>query len=172
MERISYENTNVLPAPTYNYKKTLKNPLASTYFSNMTASMNSDQKTVSLSKFADETSMHGLSNVFKTKSKSRKVIWVLFLVSALSASLFYIITRLSDYLSYSASSTSRDQYDNIEHTLPFPAVTICNNNPFLFSRNRLRSNLVREIVDLLLQIELDRSFTPPDDEYKEFLCVS
>ena len=110
---------------------------------------NENSENMHFTDIADEVGMHGLANVCKTKSTSRKIIWILMLCSAFTASLFYITTRLSDYMGYAASSTSRDFYENTEHTLPFPAVTICNNNPFLLSRNRLRSDLVKEVVDLL-----------------------
>ena len=127
---------------------------------------NHDSKPENLiEKFVGETTMHGVSTVFTTKSRSKKAIWTVIMISATCASLFYITTRLSNYLSYTASSTSRDYYDNADQTMPFPAVTICNNNPFLLSRNRMRSVVISEVVGILLKLELRTDFQPPLSYY-------
>ena len=116
--------------------------------------------------FSDETTMHGLSHVFTAKSTSRKIIWIVILVFAFSASVFYISSRLANYLSYSASSTSRKYFDNKEHVLKFPAVTVCSNNPFMLSRNGRKGQLMGEIMEeFLLPIGVNESFIPPSEEF-------
>lgn len=75
--------------------------------------------------FAVSTSFHGVHNIVRTKSKIRKVLWVLFLIGSIVIVAWQIGNRLIYYFSWPTTTSVVVQYvEKIE----FPAVTFCNLN--------------------------------------------
>ena len=70
---------------------------------------------------------HGLPNVFRTNYLYLKVFWMICFLASTSCCLYLISASLIAYFSFSVTvSTSRE----IQTPIDFPAVSICNLNPF------------------------------------------
>ncbi|XP_042326037.1 acid-sensing ion channel 5 isoform X2 [Sceloporus undulatus] len=77
--------------------------------------------------FATSTSFHGVHNIIRTKSKTRKVLWMLIVVGSIVLVSWQIRSRFINYFSWPTTTSVVVQYvENIE----FPAVTFCNLNRF------------------------------------------
>ena len=83
-------------------------------------------KSVAVNNFSD-SSVHAFSNVFRTKNKFLKLIWlVLFLISC-AVCAFLCVVAVEDYLAFEVATTIRV---NKKIPLSFPAVTICQSTVF------------------------------------------
>ncbi|XP_050802468.1 acid-sensing ion channel 5 [Gopherus flavomarginatus] len=77
--------------------------------------------------FAMSTSFHGLHNIVQTRSKIRKILWMLVVLGSIIIVTWQIWNRFSNYFSWPTTTSIIVQYvENIE----FPAVTFCNMNRF------------------------------------------
>ncbi|KAJ6668698.1 hypothetical protein lerEdw1_012181 [Lerista edwardsae] len=77
--------------------------------------------------FATSTSFHGVHNIVRTKSKTRKVLWMLVLIGSIVIVAWQIRSRFIYYFSWPTTTSVDVQYvEKIE----FPAVTFCNLNRF------------------------------------------
>ena len=75
-----------------------------------------------ISNFADETTLHGISNIIKSKSCTGKCAWTVVFILSLAAFSYYGYNNLTAFLSY---RTNLDV--EIEHeSVTFPQVTLCN----------------------------------------------
>ena len=108
--------------------------------------MSYDEKTPILSKIKavlieyvlTRTSFYGFSNIFKTKFIAIRIFWSLIVVFFISYLLYCIKESAINYLSYEVFT----KIEVIGEVLPiFPAVTICNSNPFVteFSNEFLKN---------------------------------
>ncbi|XP_053258686.1 acid-sensing ion channel 5 [Podarcis raffonei] len=77
--------------------------------------------------FATSTSFHGVHNIVRTRSKSRKALWMTVVVGSICLVAWQIGSRFANYFSWPTTTSVVVQYvENIE----FPAVTFCNLNRF------------------------------------------
>ena len=74
------------------------------------------------------TSAYSLSNIFKTKFRAMRILWLLVFISFTFCSLLCIKQSIDDYLSYRVL-TNFQVIDVVQSD--FPAVAICNVNPFV-----------------------------------------
>ncbi|XP_039383971.1 acid-sensing ion channel 3 isoform X2 [Mauremys reevesii] len=86
----------------------------------------------SLQVFANNSSLHGISHIFRHGSLSlRRVLWALFFLGSLGLLLLVCMERVTYFFSY-PHVTKLDEV--AAPNLTFPAITICNLNEFRFSR--------------------------------------
>ncbi|CAM2113105.1 unnamed protein product [Caretta caretta] len=77
--------------------------------------------------FATSTSFHGLHHIVQTRSRIRKVLWMLVVLGSITIVAWQIWNRFTNYFSWPTTTSIVVQYvENIE----FPAVTFCNLNRF------------------------------------------
>ena len=77
--------------------------------------------------FVGSSTLHGLNNVFTSRTLLRRILWALILVSAMAWFSFQSSMLLKKYFSYPVTTKVSQEY---EDTPEFPAVTICNFNRF------------------------------------------
>ena len=77
--------------------------------------------------FCADTSAHGLSRVAAAKSWPGRLFWMAVFLSASVISIHQITKSFATYLQY---PTKTDFSVTIKEQLLFPAVTVCNINPF------------------------------------------
>ncbi|RNA35822.1 acid-sensing ion channel 2 [Brachionus plicatilis] len=95
--------------------------------------------------------MHGFPNIFRTKYLTVRIIWIISFLAS-NGFCFYIITiNTINFFKYEVVTTIKVAEKN---SIPFPAVTVCNANPFLtedglkFVENFLmENNLTDSILD-------------------------
>ncbi|XP_048364692.1 acid-sensing ion channel 5 [Sphaerodactylus townsendi] len=77
--------------------------------------------------FATSTSFHGVHNIVRTHSKTRKMLWMLIVLGSIVLVAWQISSRFINYFSWPTTTSVVVQYvENIE----FPAVTFCNMNRY------------------------------------------
>ena len=74
-----------------------------------------------------ESSYYGISKIMMDKSKIKRLTWIIFFMGSLIGCFYLIIKCLIDYYDYKTSISLHHHQDS--HTI-FPAITICNMNPF------------------------------------------
>ena len=77
-------------------------------------------------KFVDTTATHGVRRIFNGKSKIRRLFWMLLFLGATIGCLYNIITQI---IFLAGNPTSTEIQFERKDSLPFPAVTICNQSP-------------------------------------------
>ena len=74
------------------------------------------------------TSFYGLSNIFRTKFILGKIYWSLIVIICISCVSFTMFVSIKEFLDYEV--VTKIQYHS--EILPrFPAITVCNQNPFI-----------------------------------------
>ena len=79
-----------------------------------------------VSKWLDDTTVHGIVHVFKSKSPVRRILWSIIFLAAAGYCLSNIIDRA---LYFASSPTSTTVSIELSDNQVFPTVTICNLNP-------------------------------------------
>ena len=79
-----------------------------------------------ISKWLDDTTVHGIVHVFKSKSPVRRILWSIIFLAAAGYCLSNIIDRA---LHFASSPTSTTVSIELSDSQIFPTVTICNLNP-------------------------------------------
>ncbi|CAF0821207.1 unnamed protein product [Brachionus calyciflorus] len=77
--------------------------------------------------WCENTTSHGFSNMVKTDSNLIRVSWVVLVLCFSSYCLYTVINSINSYLAYEVSVNYQIVADS---SAEFPAVTICNLNPF------------------------------------------
>ncbi len=72
--------------------------------------------------FAENTSMHGLSSLMRTRNTIFRCLWALLIISSVTTFTFEITTILKNYYSYTTVTTIKVTRTAIE----FPDITLCN----------------------------------------------
>lgn len=80
-----------------------------------------------LSTFCDYTSAHGFPHIKRAKAKLGKAIWALLCITFIVILIFEIYSIIDKYLKKPHNVLVEMKFDR---TLAFPAVTICNLNPY------------------------------------------
>jgi acid-sensing ion channel 5 len=114
------------------------------------------KKKSNLQKYAENNSVGGLSYVLSSKSKIRRLIWLIIILVCVAISLYLVRNTFSKLLDPPTSTTITNE-PNLN--LEFPAVTICNVNTF--SPNILRSYEILPNQTLEEGIFFDIFFTNP-----------
>ncbi|XP_054849497.1 amiloride-sensitive sodium channel subunit gamma [Eublepharis macularius] len=73
------------------------------------------------------TNTHGCRRIVVSRGRLRRALWILLTLTAVGLILWYCAQLILNYYAASVSVTVRF------HKLPFPAVTICNINPYKYS---------------------------------------
>nr|XP_056722524.1 amiloride-sensitive sodium channel subunit gamma [Euleptes europaea] len=73
------------------------------------------------------TNTHGCRRIVVSRGRLRRLLWILLTLAAVGLILWYCAQLILNYYVASVSVTVRF------HKLPFPAVTICNMNPYKYS---------------------------------------
>ena len=79
------------------------------------------------------SSCHGLPNIIRTQRYLIKIIWSLAFLTSLVYSVISIVNTINDFLNYDVVVNMELVQD---FDLEFPAVTVCNYNPFDFSNDQ------------------------------------
>ena len=80
-----------------------------------------------IANWCTDTTGHGLPHIFKSKNKVMKIIWTIFCITSFSYCFYTIIQCFISYFNYNVAVTILKVNDL---QAVFPAVTICNLNPF------------------------------------------
>jgi hypothetical protein len=83
---------------------------------------------------------HGLPNVVRTNNNLIKIMWITFFIISSAICGYFLATSILEYLKREVVSR---MYVVYELPTPFPAVTICNNYPFLTNQSK---EFVNEIL--------------------------
>ena len=92
-------------------------------------------------KYIESTTAHGVVRIFKSKSKIRRLFWLIVVLTAAGGCLYNISDRIQFLIS---SPTSTTISVTRRTTLTFPAVTVCNLNNF-----RITELEMRNLTDLI-----------------------
>ena len=90
----------------------------------------------------DNTTIHGIQNVLRTKNLFLKIVWTLFILASICIGIYYIIDSSLDYLKYSTVTTIK-VID--EKQAEFPTISVC-----------LYPNLNISIVKTITRLRFDR----------------
>ncbi|XP_040827341.1 acid-sensing ion channel 5 [Ochotona curzoniae] len=77
--------------------------------------------------FAISTSIHGVHNVVRNKSRLRRALWLAVVLGSVSLMVWQIYSRLLNYFTWPTTTSIEVQY---VEKMEFPAVTFCNLNRF------------------------------------------
>lgn len=80
------------------------------------------------SKWLDNTTVHGIAHIFKGKSTVKRVFWLVIFLGALAGCVYNVLNRLKLLISNPTSTSTK--IITSQEGVPFPAITICNLNPF------------------------------------------
>ncbi|CAF1463424.1 unnamed protein product [Adineta steineri] len=73
------------------------------------------------------TSTHGLRSVGRAYSSCNRLFWIIIFTVAFGFMFFFVISSVIEYFTYPTQTTTEI---NLERKMPFPAVTVCNANPY------------------------------------------
>ena len=99
-----------------------------------------------LQRWADTTTMHGISTIANSESKAKKIIWCMILVAVMGATGYYVIIRYQDYAGHKTSTSFKTEYKT--QGIEFPVVTVCNYNKFFYNKHSLGRRLARKTEKL------------------------
>ena len=88
--------------------------------------------------FVENATLHGLSHVVTGKSRIRRILWAVFVLTAIAFFSYQSISMLKKYFSFPNTTKVSLKYDSMPD---FPAVTICNFNKY-------RSSVVKNLTSL------------------------
>ena len=112
-----------------------------------------------VNKWLDDTTVHGIVHVFKSKSPVRRILWsIIFLVAA-----GYCLSNIIDRALYFVSSpTSTTVSIELSDNQIFPTVTICNLNPV--KRSFAEPHGLEDLLKLAYQTPVELLFTLSDND--------
>lgn len=104
-----------------------------------------------LVQLVENSTSHGLPNIMRTSRISIKILWIIFLLIAISACSYMIAKTISEYLQYEVIA-----YSEVitELSSEFPAITLCAINPLT---TKIAEQYVKELLDKdnFIDIDLD-----------------
>jgi hypothetical protein len=104
-----------------------------------------------LHNWLEETSLHGIPKINRSKNPITKIGWSVFVFVSFTCSLFFIFSSLATYLSYKVVS----QLSTIrQSSLIFPVVTFCSKQAFKTS-----SPSINQLINLTIQSNLNMGST-------------
>lgn len=96
--------------------------------------------------FCASTTAHGLGRAAEAKSRLARIFWMLIFTAAFILSVYQISSSFHDYLQF---PTQTEVYLVNKERLFFPAVTVCNLNPFKLS-TLINTALWHNIVSIVV----------------------
>ncbi|RNA22809.1 acid-sensing ion channel 1 isoform X2 [Brachionus plicatilis] len=78
--------------------------------------------------WTESMTMHGFPNIFRTKFLPIKIMWIILFLASTSACFFLIISNLINFFNFEVVTKIRVIKKD---SILFPAITICNINPFV-----------------------------------------
>ena len=119
--------------------------------------------------WAEKSTIYGIPE-FTEGSKIKKLILSLILLLAFVATVWYIQVRIADYSKFESFTFYRKKYTT-EKTLPFPAVTVCNDNRYYFNEDALRTKLLISLTSLDILLK-KLNYTGPELNVADILYAS
>lgn len=95
-----------------------------------------------LVEWAKASSSHGLPNIASSRHKHLKIIWTIAFLGCISICFYLILLTLLDYRTYPVNINIQEIIENPTY---FPAVTICNLNPFNSMDTSVHEDLIKRI---------------------------
>ena len=91
--------------------------------------------------FLNNTTINGIIHVFRGKSKIRRIVWGLIFLAAVIGCLTFISFSIMQFVNKPTATTIiyKSSEENGTH---FPAVTICNVNPYYSETDNLTNHLL------------------------------
>jgi hypothetical protein len=93
------------------------------------------------------TSTHGLRSVGRAYSIRNRVFWIIIFTVASGLMLYFVVSAVLQYFAYSTQTSIEVQLDR---KMPFPAVTVCNANPYRY--DTVNESLVNYFINYIHQI--------------------
>lgn len=100
-----------------------------------------DKYASTIRSFCSETTVHGLSRTVASRSRKEKGFWLIVLLFCTGFAFYQISGLIIIYLQYPVDVKLEFRHSN---ELEFPAITLCNNNPF--KKSQMNISMVREIA--------------------------
>ncbi|RNA32454.1 acid-sensing ion channel 1-like [Brachionus plicatilis] len=110
--------------------------------------------------WTESITIHGFPNIFRTKLKLVRFMWIIFFLISIGFCFYIISLNIISYLNFDVITKIRVIEKD---SLPFPAVTICNTNPFVtdeafkYVSSFLQNN---SIINFTTTNKLDEIFFP------------
>ena len=95
-----------------------------------------DKLSTTIRVFCSETTVHGLGRTVASRSRKEKCFWLLVLLCCTGYAFYQVATLIITYLEYPVD-VKLDVNPKTE--LEFPAITLCNMNPFRKSQTNFSS---------------------------------
>ncbi|ESN91499.1 hypothetical protein HELRODRAFT_165541 [Helobdella robusta] len=86
-----------------------------------------------IQKYGENTSIRGLSKLFKSNDKFLKLLWLILLLGSSTYMTMRLDKLFSDYYSYPVTT---EYGENIGQNILFPDITLCNIDPFATSQSK------------------------------------
>ncbi|XP_076806572.1 bile acid-sensitive ion channel-like [Clavelina lepadiformis] len=94
----------------------------------MTRSKKRKKKPIDIRReFAENTSFHGVHQIYTTWRRPVVVFWLTLLIVVLGLLIYQVTLRVLDYATYRTTTQISEEF---VYSLPFPAITICNYNRY------------------------------------------
>ncbi|RNA01862.1 acid-sensing ion channel 1 isoform X2, partial [Brachionus plicatilis] len=121
--------------------------------------------------WTESMTMHGFPNIFRTKFLAIKIMWIILFLASTTACFFLMTTNLINFFNFDVVTKIRViDKDSIN----FPAVTICNINPFVtqqgleYVQNILEENNISSFTDVTIDPIFQDEFSKLNSNYNIF----
>lgn len=84
--------------------------------------------------WSQSSTSHGYPNIFRTKNIVVKIMWLIFFLAGIGVGIYMVVRGVNQYFEYEVTTQIRRLRAD---SLVFPAVSICNINPFVTEAGRL-----------------------------------
>lgn len=118
----------------------------------------------------NKLTIHGLRNVLTSKSTINRLLWILFFLSAACTCSYLVFKGVSDYLEYKVNSKISFKR---EVPLLFPAVTVCNKNPFIsnFSKKFIEESFDKIGIKDYINTQIFRNIFSEENKLQSNIMV-
>lgn len=118
--------------------------------------------------WSQSSTSHGYPNIFRTKNHILRIMWFVFFLAGIGTSAYLVVTAIQQYLEFGVTTTIRRLRNE---SLLFPAVSVCNLNPFASRDGALHVyNYIRNIYGPnVTSIVEARALNPQVDQKLEML---
>ena len=91
-----------------------------------------------IKKWAEKTTMHGITNILETENWLKRLIYVSLILGAFGMVGYYVHARLVDFMSFDVVTSYR-KVAYVNNSVQFPNIAICNRNRFFLNKNAAKS---------------------------------
>ena len=101
--------------------------------------------------YFESTTAHGIPNIFRLENKLLKLMWTICFIGALAYCVFTIASIIMSFLLFDVLT---NQQVTITSPVDFPAITVCNINPFdrRHAQNYINSVLLKNDISYVNDI--------------------